>query len=285
MPNIDEYSDADFIKMVYLGDSGSGKTGSLASLAAAGYNLRIMDLDNGVQILKDYATNPKSIYTQARQGLWTAEQCKGIASRINFVTMQEQWTNVGGTPVPKGDLWNRMMGQLTQWKDGEKDYGKLETWTPNDILVIDSFSRYCDARMNLELVLNGRATQGRQQQDYFKVQDGIERSLELLVSKGVRCHVIMICHISYDEQDDKTIKGVPQAMGRALGPKIGQHFNHSLLARAQGQGAAESRKILTKTTGMIGLKNAAPLKVAAEYQLETGLAEYFQAILGTKKSV
>ncbi len=280
MPDINSHSEPELIKMVYLGDSGAGKTGSLPALAAAGYNLRIMDLDGGIQILKDFAVNPASPYLKPAPGLWTADQCKGIASRINYVTIQETFTNIGGQPVPKGDSWKKIMDQLTEWKDGEKSMGRLETWTSNEVLVIDSFSRYCDARMYLELVLNGRATQGRQQQDYFKVQDSIERSLELLVSPAVKCHVILICHISYDEQDDKIVRGMPQAMGKALGPKVGQHFNHSLLARSQGQGTAESRKILTKTTGMIGLKNAAPLKVKAEYPLETGLAEYFLAVLG-----
>lgn len=280
MPNFDEYPESDFIKMLYLGDSGAGKTGSLCALGAAGYNVRILDLDAGAQIIRDYVTNPSSIYLQPRPGLWTAEQAKGVAKRMNYVTIQEQFTNMRGNPVPRGKAWEQIMDQLTEWKDGERSYGKLETWTPQDVLVIDSFSRYCDYRMNMELVINGRATQGRQQQDYFKVQDAIERSLELLVSKGVRCHVILICHISYDEQDDKVVRGVPQAMGRALGPKVGQHFNHSLLARATGQGAGISRKILTQTTGMIGLKNAAPLKVKPEYPLETGLAEYFLAVLG-----
>ena len=44
-------------KMLYLGHTGAGKTGSLAALAAAGYNVRILDLDKGTQILRDYMRN------------------------------------------------------------------------------------------------------------------------------------------------------------------------------------------------------------------------------------
>src|SRR3990167_4286685 len=280
MPDIDQLPDSQLIKMIYIGDSGSGKTGSLAALAAAGYNVRVLDVDKGVDILKGYATDPspENIYLKPRPGLWPGD--KAIAKRINYVTISETWTNIQGTVVPKGDSWQKILAQLTEWKDGERSFGKLETWTPQDILVVDSLSRVCDARMYLQLVMNGRAVSGRQQQDYWMVQESIERFLELLVSKSIPCHVILIGHIEYVEKDDKTTRGMPQSMGKALGPKIGQHFNHTLLARTQGQGAGAKRKIVTQTTGVIDLKNAAPLKVKPEYELETGLAEYFLAVLG-----
>ncbi len=281
MPDFDQYPESDLIKMVYMGDTGAGKTGSLVSLAAAGYNVRILDLDAGAQIVKGYATDKeKSPYLKPRPGLWAGDD--GLAKRMNFVTIQEQFTNKAGNMIPAGKAWQRTMDQLTEWKDGEKSYGKLESWTPRDILVIDGLSRYCDNRMYLELVLNARAVSGRQQQDYFKVQGAIEQSLELLVSPAVRCHVILCCHVEYVEKDDKSIRGMPQAMGRALGPKIGQHFNHTLLAQTQGQGTAIKRRILTQTTGVIDLKNANPLRVKPEYELESGLLEYFQAVLGAE---
>lgn len=286
MPSFDQYPESDLIKAVYMGDSGTGKTGSLCSLAAVGYNVRILDVDKGAQIIRGYATSEKddkgqpNIYTQGKPPLWTKEQCGGIASRMDYVQISESFTNIGGRPAPKGDSWQKIMAQLTDWKDGERSLGRLESWTSNDVLVIDSFSRVCDARMYLELVMNGRAIAGRQQSDYWKVQDDLERFLELLVSPAVKCHVLLVCHIEYNEKDDKTIRGMPQSMGKALGPKIGQHFNHMIMARTTGQGTGISRKILTQTTGSIDLKTSAPLRVKSEYALETGLAEYFQAVLG-----
>lgn len=281
MPDFDNYPESDLIKMVYMGDTGSGKTGSICSLAAAGYNVRILDLDKGAQIIKGYVTDPeKSPYLKPKPGFWTGDV--GIAKRMNYVTIQETFTAKAGNMIPKGDSWNKIMDQLTEWKDGEKSFGKLENWTPRDVLVIDSFSRYCDARMYLELVLNSRAVSGRQQNDYFKVQTAIEQSLELLVGPSVKCHVVLICHVDYVEKDDKSVRGLPQAMGKALSPKVGQHFNHTILARTQGQGSSISRKIVTQTTGVIDLKSAAPLRTKPEYELETGLLEYFQAVLGTE---
>ncbi len=283
MPPFNQYPESDLIKMLYLGDSGVGKTGSLCSLAAAGYNIRILDLDKGAQIIRDYVTNPESIYLKPQGKLWTEAQCKEIASRMSYVSISESFLIKNGQPIPKGDSWQKIMNQLTEWKDGETSLGPLESWTPRDILVIDSFSRFCDARMNLELVMNARAVSGRQQQDYFKTQTALEQALELLVNESVKCHVIVVCHVEYVEKDDKTIRGMPQAMGKALGPKIGQHFNHALLAKTTGQGTTAKHKIFTKTQGVVDLKNAAPLRVKDEYPLETGLLEYFLAVLGERQ--
>lgn len=260
----------------------SGKTGSLCSLAAAGYNVRVLDLDKGALIIKDFVTNRElSPYLKPKAGLWVGDE--GVKSRINYVEVSETFTNIGGRPVPKGDSWQKIMAQLTEWKDGTTNLGKLETWGPSDVLVVDSFSRFCDARMYLELVMNARASSGRQMQDYWKVQDDIERSLEMLVSPSVKCHVIVVCHIDYVEKDDKTVRGMPQSMGKALGPKIGQHFNHAIMAKTVGQGTTAQYKIFTKTQGTVDLKNAAPLRVKPEYPLETGLLEYFHAVLGKEQ--
>ena len=42
MPPLSESTASHFVKLMYIGDSGTGKTGSLASLAAAGYKLRLV---------------------------------------------------------------------------------------------------------------------------------------------------------------------------------------------------------------------------------------------------
>jgi hypothetical protein len=51
MPNLANHQSSNFTKLLLIGDSGSGKTGSLTSLVAAGYKLRIWDFDNGLDPL------------------------------------------------------------------------------------------------------------------------------------------------------------------------------------------------------------------------------------------
>ena len=52
MPSLDQHQSNDFVKLLLIGDSKAGKTGSLISLVKAGYKLRILDLDNLLDVLK-----------------------------------------------------------------------------------------------------------------------------------------------------------------------------------------------------------------------------------------
>ena len=52
MPSLANHQSNEFTKLLIEGDSGSGKTGALASLVKAGYKLRILDMDNGLDALK-----------------------------------------------------------------------------------------------------------------------------------------------------------------------------------------------------------------------------------------
>ena len=54
MPSLANHQSNEYTKMLLEGDSGSGKTGSLASLVAAGFSLRILDMDNGLEPLKQF---------------------------------------------------------------------------------------------------------------------------------------------------------------------------------------------------------------------------------------
>ena len=51
MPTLENYKAEKPIKMLVMGDTGTGKTGALASLANTGYKLHILDYDNGLDIL------------------------------------------------------------------------------------------------------------------------------------------------------------------------------------------------------------------------------------------
>lgn len=283
MPTFENYKATQLIRAIYLGDTGAGKTGSLCSLAAAGYNVRVLDLDKGVDIISGYVNSGLSIYNRAREGLWTDEQAKTIHKRLSYVTITEKITIKGGTPIPKGDAWQRISAQLDKWIDGELNLGNIGTWGEQDILVIDGLSRLAQAALNFQLALGGRLLSGPEQGDWYKAQGLTERLLQMLTSEEIKCHVIVCCHIAFIDNDMGLTKGYPQTIGKALSPKVGQSFNHALLAKSTGQGTLAKRVIVTNTAGMVELKNTSPLLVKAEYPLETGLAEYFKAVRGEAK--
>lgn len=269
MPSLSAHQSSATTKMILLGDSGAGKTGALASLAKAGYNLRVIDLDNGLDVLANLLSDPAGAYGKEALG------------RVEFETVTDTMKNSGGKLIPnKATVWMRAIGLLQDWGGGNPPnasakLGSITTWGTQDVLVIDSLTMLSNAAMNFVLAMNARLGQQPHQSDWYQAQQLVESLLQMLYDDNVKCNVILVSHVAYYGEDNGPMKGLPSGPGKALGPKIGRYFNTTLLARTQGAGTAVKRKILTNSTQMIELKNTAPTKVKAEYDLATGLAEYF----------
>ena len=61
MPSMLEHESNNLVKVMVASDSGSGKTGALASLVDAGFNLRILDFDNGLSVLKGFVKDKSKL--------------------------------------------------------------------------------------------------------------------------------------------------------------------------------------------------------------------------------
>lgn len=298
MPPISSHQSATTTKLMLIGDSGSGKTGALASLAAAGYNLRILDLDNGLDVLKNYVTDPTSQYVK---------QAPNCAERIQYVTITDGMRNVNGRVFPaKVSVWDRTMRMLNEWKEPavgdmpEINLGKVADWTAQEVLVLDSLSMLATGAHNFHLSMNAGLGQNRTQNEYRRdvgaTQALITTFLELIYSDAIKCNVIVLAHITaindyggkpdQESKDEaaKSARGYPSAIGRALSPRIPRYFNNVLVAQTVGTGRGTRHRIYTQPTivdgQIINAKSSAPLRVAPEYPLETGLADYFKAVRG-----
>lgn len=270
MPALTQHQSSGTTKLLLVGDSGAGKTGALASLAAAGYNLRVIDVDNGLDVLRNLLTDAKSPYP------------KDSVERVKYETITDKMSKVGGNLQPqKATVWPRVIGLLTNWVDSATGevLGPISSWTEKDILVIDSLTMLSDAALNFILGMNSRLGQRAQLQDWGAAQDLIEGLLQMLYDEGVKCNIIVLAHITYIGGEDNGLqRGYPNTLGKKLPPKVGRYFNSMLGVKSTGQGTNLKRKILTSTSGVLDLKNTAPLKVLPEYPIETGLADYFKAV-------
>jgi hypothetical protein len=144
--------------------------------------------------------------------------------------------------------------------------------------------------MNFQLSLNNRLLTGPQvgnsgNNDYTHAYGYIREFLNLLKSDEIKCHVIMVCHIKFQEEDSAgkagkaTVKGFPQTVGRMLAPEIGQYFGHALRAKSAEVGLNRTKHtIVTDIDDSVDLKTTRPLAVKREYDLATGLAEYFRDV-------
>ena len=63
MPSLADRQAAPLVKIMLIGHSGAGKTGALTSLVQAGYKLRILDMDQGLDALVNHvqATCPDKL--------------------------------------------------------------------------------------------------------------------------------------------------------------------------------------------------------------------------------
>ena len=274
MPQLSAHQSAKFTKMLLIGDSGAGKTGALASLAAAGYNLRIIDMDNGLDVLANLLKDPKSKYPAEALG------------RVRFRTITDPMKNVGGKLIPRqAKAWENACKMVEHWKwedpeTGEKeDLGPASGWGEQDVLVVDSLTMLSTAALNFVLAMNARLGSQPHQSDWYTGQGLVESFLQELYDEGMKCNVIVTSHVTFIGEAGVE-RGYPNTLGKALPPKVGRYFNSTLMVQSSGSGENVKRRIWTTTKGSVELKNTAPTRVKGEYPIETGLAEYFRDVRG-----
>jgi hypothetical protein len=258
MPNLEGSNVSPIIKMLLVGDSGTGKTGALASLVRDGYKLRILDFDNKIAggIL------PILIKRDAPDKL----------SAVEYESLRDSLKSSGIGPILDGtpQAFTRGLALLDKWSDGTIP----KTWGAETVLVVDSLTFLSDAAFNWAKGMNPSAKDPRQW--FYSAQQAVEGTLALLTAASFATHVVVIAHVNWQNRPDGTMKGYPASVGQALGPTIPAYFENMALC----QTVAGKRFIQTVPTALIDLKNPAAFKMAASLPIETGLADFFKTVKG-----
>lgn len=293
-------------KILLIGKSGAGKTGALASLVAAGYNLRIIDTDKGVLPLRSLLTDPHYAYSRIiaaeKINLSTAVRYIPIDTAMKLRGITRTLPNKSQTveqllAPTDAKAWPKVLGLLDKWKEDDLDLGPIYSWTTNDVLVIDSFSTLARCVYYFSQALNGRLGARDSGYDYQRdigeAQSQLTRFLELLYATTVPCNVIVISHITWvddsqgvaqrpqlTDKEGNTVfsspDGYPSAIGRALSPQMGKYFNDLYVVKAEGSGDRVRRTISTVPTDGVIAKNSVHLD--REYPVAHGLATIFSAL-------
>jgi hypothetical protein len=252
------------VKLLAIGDSKTGKTGSLVSLVEAGYKLRILDFDNLLDILRALVV----------------KQCPHLIDNVEYVALRDRRKSSPAGPIIDGQPRAFVQGTklLDHWKYDDVDLGPPSAWGPDCVLVIDSLSRMCDAAFDFRLPLTPRGKSGEMdlRATYGDAQDAVENILAMLTSESFATNVIVIAHVQYMDQPNNVKKGFPQGVGQKLSPKIPQYFPSVVLYTNQG----DKRTIQTNSTSLIDLANPKPFDMQPKYPLETGMADIFHVLLG-----
>lgn len=291
--------------MCLTGDSGVGKTGALVSLILAGYKVRVLDVDNGVDIILNALKDTNSPYYKLTQDLDLAEAFRFETVNHKMITLDDG-RRVRLQPAA-ATVWPKIENMVHDWKEtsGPK-LGPVSSWDENTIFVLDSgtFAGYA-ALYYMQQLNNklGSEFSGFEWQRFVGgAQTHLETLFQLLYSDAIKCQVIVITHINYLSENYNEVNGIrtrtvgssasaifgsdrayPSAIGRALGPKIGRYFNNVLEMRVEGSGSSTRRLIHTMPQGAVNVKTSAPFSLAKTYDVSTGLAEIFAILRNQPK--
>lgn len=263
MPKASTHSSATLRKLLYIGDSGTGKTTSLLPLVKAGYSLRIFDFDNLLDPL----------ITLARR------DCPELLDQIEFMSFRDRMKATPMGPIIEGQptAFVDSTRALDKWEDGTKP----AEWGPKTIAVIDShttqaraayfWARGMQGASGLPEGVSAKGVEPRA--IFFTAQQAVMNTIALLTSPQFATNVIVIAHIKYLEQGGMT-KGFPLSVGTAISPEIPTYFPAVALATKSAGGR---RVIRTRSTNMIDLKDPKTFDpaYADELPMDTGLTQVF----------
>lgn len=240
-------------KMLVIGASGAGKTGSIIELAKSGYSLKIADFDDKVADLA------------VKSGILTPEE----QENIDVIPFREA-----------GEKQHKSYKEFKKALDDWEGTGGLTDWDTNTILLVDSLSFMGRAIFHEEERLNPGVKDPRQL--YNAAQTELQNMLGRLTSSSVLAHVILTAHIQYQdiyaEQDDipSQTKGFPRGIGKAISPYLGSYFNSMIVVESK----KSKRVIKTKPDRFIDTKIPAleSKGLKEEYPVEGGMREIFKIL-------
>jgi hypothetical protein len=265
MPSLSNHQSTNLVKLLLIGDSKTGKTGSLVSLVAAGYKLRILDLDNLLDIL-----HYKCV-----------QECPTALASVDFRTIRDAYKAgpAGSIIDGKPKAWIEIIKLLDNWRYDETDLGKPALWGADTILVVDSLSRLCDAAYDFHesIIPRGKSGDYDGRAVYGNAQDDVEKVLAMLTSSRFATNLIVIAHGAYIDLPDGTTKIFPQGVGQKLSPKIPQYFANVV----RYKNVSGKRVIQLVSDQMIDLSNSRPDAFKDKtLPIETGLATIFAELTG-----
>lgn len=280
-----------FIKLLFMGYSGEGKSTALVPLSIPdfqgnpGYELRWLDFDGKAEevirstlarLLKDKKISQK----QHNVALIENNDIVACIEPSTIITVRENGKNVKKMGITSAVAWQTAVKQIEKWESSLND---------RTILIIDSFTYATRAITNFSQSMNNKLNQSLDWRDY-QVPQQLAETL-MVTMADLPTHSIVCAHQdpleiykATDKVDDKgnqiedlvdTLM-VPISIGKAGRMKLPARFNHSLLITSEGKGAATRRWIYTEPR--IGVVTKTPFygRCEVRYPIESGMVDYFK---------
>ena len=279
----------------------TGKTGSVASLANAGYRVIVAAFDPGYEVLLNFVTpdNHKNLI------VLPFEDRKGFQGKDSKIAIG----NVG-RPVAFAkfaQFLNDGRARLAPCQGGEViEIGPSDSWGLDTVLVVDNLTSLSDCAMDHLLALQGRDRQTRRRRDWGLAADEVDNLLIQMASSYFNYHFVVLAHYKiqgpreYEDEDrndpaktdynnqirelEKDLiptKMVPVAVGRKLSSNLIRHFPTVVFACVDDSGNRifDLEPTAVRDTGVPVPPGTLPKKLP----IDAGLLRIFEAVTGRGK--
>jgi len=219
------------------GESGVGKTHSIGTLVESGMEVFYLCLDPGRESLAGFWTDrgkkiPPNLHWQTIRTLPQGfSELKDIAQKINQFNF-EMLTKMVDPNKSKYDQHVKLLTALSSFQDERtgKNYGAVDRWDTDRVLVIDNLSGLSDIIMN-------NATGGKpvkNQGEWGIAQTQVEVLLKMLTD-GCKCHFVLLAHVEKElDEINGGYKTMASTLGKKLAPKLPKMFSDVVLAERNG---------------------------------------------------
>jgi hypothetical protein len=261
------------LRILLVGDSGTGKTGSLLPLLQAGYDIHLADFDSGADFLRLRAP--------------------GLKGALRVKTFTDKFTRIGDSLTCREPMAvSQFYKALERWDE----HGAISKWPPTTIFVLDSLSFFSRAEAYRYQKLNNKLGKEIEAREYGPIQQSVMRFLDTLLTDDIKASIIINTHLDYREVREGTLlnvgmmergtgpeqvrpsetdlKALPLAFGAKLGGQIGRYFNFMLQTKTRVIGKSVKRYFLTQPDGIVDAKCPIP-DIPRELDFEPGLATLF----------
>ena len=194
---------------------------------------------------------------------------KDAVKNVSFITCKDS--------LGQANAFRKGVQMITNWKDGDEDFGSVKNWTNKDVLVIDSLTLMGEAALRGALVFNNKKpTEQPSQPEWGTAARDVQHIIQYITGSEVPCNVVVTTHMQYMEGDLGVSKAYPTSVGSKLSTKIGRYFNCVCRIDTRSSSKGTERTLRTVSDHKMDLKVTAPSRVEAN--TECDLAKLFDAI-------
>lgn len=239
--------------VLLMGGAGSGKTYSLTTLAEAGLEVFVIVTEPvGLDTLIDTAVK-KNLLNKFHWHQIAPSRQGGFGDMLksaNLISMStyESLAKMAPSGDRKSAQWIKLLQQLSNFHDQRTtlDFGPVDKFSDNSVLVIDSLSGL--NLMAMDLVIGDKST--AHQGEWGVAMGLLEKLLNSLTSQ-LKCSFVLTAHL---EKETNELTGATQimasALGRKLAPKLPRFFSEVVMTQRNADQFS-----WTTTANNVDLKN------------------------------